>query len=258
MSSTFLDVDGLRLEVRHIRGDGARPTLVMLHEGLGAVSLWRDFPDRLAQATRCPVLVFSRAGYGRSSPVALPRPLDYMQREGRDLLPRLLDAARLSRVVLVGHSDGASIALVHAGCHPGPRLAGVVVMAPHTFVEPLSLTSIAAARDAFRDGDLRQRLERHHGANVECAFWGWNRAWLNPAFQAWDIRPVLADIAAPVLVIQGEDDEYGTIAQVEAITAGIPAGAQTLLLPACGHSPHRDRPEAVIAAIRDFLARISP
>ncbi len=254
MSDTPLSVGGLEIETRRIAGPAHRPTLVFLHEGLGSVSMWRDFPDRLARACGCPALLFSRAGYGASSPVALPRPLDYMQREGRDVLPAILDAAGLQQAVLVGHSDGASIALVHAGSHPGPRIRAVVVMAPHTFVEPVCLTSIQAAAAAFATGDLRPRLRRHHGDNVDCAFWGWNRAWLDPGFRTWDIRPYLSAVTAPVLAIQGDDDEYGTIAQVEAVRAGVPAGARTLLLPDCGHSPHRDQPEQVLRAIAGFLA----
>lgn len=253
MSPPAVNVGGVSLETRRIPGDPAWPTLVLLHEGLGSLSLWRDFPDRLAAATGHPVLVFSRAGYGRSDPVELPRPLDYMQREGTDVLPRLLDAAGLERVVLVGHSDGASIALVHAGTTAGRRVEGVVVMAPHTFVEPICLTSIRAAREAYLQGDLRDRLHRHHGANTECAFRGWNDSWLDPDFVHWDIRGVLPGIRVPVLVIQGEDDEYGTALQIAAISDAVPAGVETVLLPACGHSPHRDQPEAVLKAIGAFL-----
>ncbi|MBF0324827.1 MAG: alpha/beta hydrolase [Alphaproteobacteria bacterium] len=253
MGADVLNVGGVSLETRRIGGDPARPTLVLLHEGLGSVSLWRDFPDQLAAVTGHPVLAFSRAGYGRSDPVDLPRPLDYMQREGRDVLPGLLDAAGLDRVVLVGHSDGASIALVHAGSSAGTRVEKVVVMAPHTFVEPICLTSIRAAREAYLNSDLRDRLQRHHGANTDCAFWGWNDSWLAPDFVHWDIRGFLPAVGVPVLVIQGQDDEYGTILQVDAIRGAVPGGAATLLLPDCGHSPHRDQPGAVLAAIGAFL-----
>ena len=254
---TVLEAAGQTLEVRRLPGLAGRPTLVLLHEGLGSVSLWRDFPDRLARETGCPVFVYSRAGYGASSPVEVPRPLDYMQREGRDVLGRVLDAAGLDRVVLVGHSDGASIALVHAGCDTGSRVEGVVVMAPHTFVEPVCVTSIQTARQAYAEGDLRARLERHHGANVDCAFWGWNRAWLDPGFLKWDIRDYLPAIRAPVLAIQGEDDEYGTLAQIDTLREMVQAPFASLILPDCGHSPHRDQPDAVVRRIGLYVKELT-
>lgn len=245
------------LEYRRIEG-GPGPVLVFLHEGLGSVSLWRDFPDRLARACGLAAVVYSRAGYGGSSPVALPRPLDYMSREAHGVLPALLDALGLAEVILVGHSDGASISLIHAGHDGRSRVRGVVAMAPHSFVEPLCLDGIRAAREAFETGDLRARLARHHGDNVDCAFWGWNRAWLDPNFAHWDIRADLAGIRAPVLVIQGWQDEYGTEAQVRAVQAAVPAGARALMLENCAHSPHRDQPQAVMAAIADFVAGLTP
>ena len=252
MERTFITPGGMRLEAATWGAPrSGRPTLVFLHEGLGSVSLWRDFPQRVAEATGLPAFAYSRRGYGASDGILPPRPLDVLEREAA-LLPAVLAAAGLGPVLLVGHSDGASIALLHAAAGPA-ALLGVVAMAPHSFVEDVTVQSIAAAADAYRAGPLRDRLARHHGANVDGAFWGWNRVWLDPGFRDWDIRPKLAAIGVPVLVIQGEDDEYGTAAQVEAIRAAVPA-ARSLLLPACGHSPHRDQPDAAVAAVAAFAA----
>lgn len=251
----FLDIDGVRLETRWIGAPaGPEPVLVFLHEGLGSVSLWRDFPDRVAAATGLPAFVYSRAGYGRSSPVALPRPLDYLEREGRDVLPRVLDAAGIGSAILVGHSDGASIALVHAAHDAGRRVRALAVLAPHTFVEDLCVAAIAEVRETYRHGDLRARLERHHGANVDCAFRGWNDTWLNPGFRALELRPLLPRITVPVVVIQGEDDEYASLEQVDAVANGVGGPARALVLPRCGHSPQRDQPQQVIDAVVE-LAR---
>lgn len=233
-------------------GDPAAHALVFLHEGLGSVSLWRDFPARVAGVTGLSALVFSRAGYGGSSPVALPRPLDYLEREARDVLPRVLDAAGITSAILIGHSDGGSIALVSSALDVG-RIKGVVAMAPHTFVEDICVAAIAQVTIAYESGELRPRLQRHHGANVDCAFWGWNRTWLDPAYRAMDLRPYLPRIQVPVLVIQGEDDEYASLAQVDEVVHGVSGPVQTLVLPQCGHSPHRDQADAVVGAIGEFM-----
>ncbi|MCR6632468.1 MAG: alpha/beta fold hydrolase [Magnetospirillum sp.] len=248
----FIHVDGVRLECRWIgiRRDDA-PVLVFLHEGLGSVSLWRDFPDQVAAATGLAAFVYSRQGYGASSPVALPRPLDYLEREGRDVLPRALDAAGIDSAILVGHSDGATIALVHAALDRSGRLQAVAALAPHTFVEEVCVAAIAQVRETYDDG-LRSRLLRHHGDNVDCAFWGWNRAWLDPGFTAMDFRPLLPAIRRPVLVIQGEEDEYATRAQVDAVVEGVGGPVRALMLPQCAHSPHRDQPQAVVTALAEF------
>ena len=230
------------------------PTLVLLHEGLGSAALWRDFPDRLAEATGWGVLAPSRQGYGASDPCPLPRPLDYMEREATEVLPRLLDAAGFRRGVLLGHSDGASIAALHAGSVPDHRVRGLVLMAPHFFVEGISVRSIAAAREAFETGDLRARLARHH-ADPDAAFRGWCDAWLDPRFRAWDITAALDHIRVPVLAIQGEDDEYGTPAQLAALDA-VPAPVETHLLPGCRHAPHLDRTDDTLALVADFIARL--
>ncbi|MGQ3030345.1 MAG: alpha/beta fold hydrolase [Ferrovibrionaceae bacterium] len=230
-----------------------RPTLVFLHEGLGSISLWRDFPAAVGRATGCGVLVYSRYGYGNSAPCPLPRPLDYMHVEAREVLPELLDRLAIGPHVLVGHSDGASIALIHAGSAPRPGLIGVAVMAPHVFVEEVATGSIAMARVAWETGDLRDRLARHH-ADVDTAFRGWNDAWLDPRFRAWNIEEFLPHITVPVLALQGEGDEYGTAAQVE--TVARVTGGDLVLLPDCGHSPHRDQPQATLTALSSFINQL--
>ena len=245
---------GRRLEYEwHGPPPGAAPTLVFLHEGLGCISLWRDFPARLAAATGCGALVYSRAGYGYSDPVPLPRPLRFMHEEALVVLPEVLAAAEVQDAILVGHSDGGSIALIHAGGVPGAPVRGLCLEAPHVFCEDLSVASIALAAEKYRQGDLRRALERHHGANVDVAFWGWNQAWLDPAFRGWNIQEYLGGIRCSALVVQGEDDEYGTLAQVDAIEAGSGGSVQRLVLPACGHSPHRAQPEATLAAMSAFI-----
>ena len=255
----FLDVAGARLEYRWVPppASGGGAPLVLLHEGLGAVAIWRDFPDQVAAATGRGAFVYSRAGYGRSSPVPLPRPLRYMHDEALEALPRLLDALELEEVVLVGHSDGASIALIHAaGADPRGRVRAVVAEAPHVLCEELSVASIREARDAYEKGDLRARLARLHGENVDCAFWGWNRAWLDPGFAAWNIEEYLPRIRVPVLVIQGREDQYGTAAQYESIRRRSGGPTEVVLLDRCRHSPHRDQPAATLGAITDFLRRV--
>lgn len=244
----MITVDGVRLEARRIAGPADKPVLVFLHEGLGSMGLWRDFPDRVAEAAGLAALIYSRQGYGGSDPVEVPRPLDYMQREGSRVLPRLLEAEGITRSILVGHSDGASIAIVAAGSGEARGVEGLVLMAPHVFVEDMCIEAIGQTRAAYEQGGLRERLARHHGANVDCAFSGWNRAWLDPGFKAWDIRSYLAGIRVPTLVIQGEDDEYGTHLQYDAIRGAVP-GCRVAVLPDCGHSPQKDQPQATLAAI---------
>ena len=254
----FLDVGGQHLEaVWHGPGPNEAPTLVFLHEGLGCVGMWRDFPPKLAAATGLGALVYSRRGYGRSEPGPLPRPLDYMQRHARDILPALLDTAGIKRVLLVGHSDGASISLVYAGMYADDRrLAGLVLEAPHVFCEELSVRSIAQARDAFETGDLRAGLAKYHGHNVDGAFWGWNRAWLDPAFMNWNIEQYLPTIRVPTLVVQGLDDQYGTPAQVKAIVHGSGGPVEVAMLKDCAHTPHREQEVKTLAAMTDFVTRI--
>jgi pimeloyl-ACP methyl ester carboxylesterase len=230
------------------------PTLVLLHEGLGCVALWRDLPERLAEATGCGVLAYSRAGYGQSDPAPLPRPLSYMHDEAR-LLPAVLDAAGVRRAVLVGHSDGASIALLAAGGTQDFRVAGLVLIAPHVFVEDITVAGIAAARDAFETTDMRARLARFH-RDVDGAFWGWNRAWLDPAFRPWRIDDSAAFVRVPMLLIQGDADEYGTVAQLTTIEAEAYCPVERLMVPGAMHSPHVSHSSAVVGAIAGFVARI--
>ena len=255
----FVDIDGIRLELQHVPVPaGAAPAaapLVFLHEGLGSVALWRDWPARLCAATGRTGWVYSRRGYGRSSPVPDVRgagrlPPDYLHREALHVLPRLLRALDIERPVLVGHSDGATITLIHAAHHP---VTAGVAMAPHVMVEDICLRAIEQTRQAFESGGLRARLARFHD-DVDGAFWQWNDVWLSPAFRAFDIRAECRAITAPLLAIQGLDDEYGTLAQVHELQRAVPH-ARLLELPACGHSPQRDQPEAVNAAIVNFLPR---
>lgn len=239
--------------------DTALPVLVFLHEGLGCVALWKDFPDQVAQATGLPALVYSRIGYGGSSPCALPRPITYMHDEAETGLPDLMAALGIQSHILVGHSDGASIALIYAGARKRDGLLGVAVMAPHVFCEEVSVRSIRAADQAYAAGELKARLAKYHGDNVDCAFRGWCDSWLNPDFHRWNIEAYVDRIDVPVLVIQGEDDEYGTVAQVESIRRRANrarGGAETLLIPGCGHSPQRDQPAATLQALVGFVARL--
>lgn len=251
----FVGVRGARLEYRLVAGTGP-VTLVLLHEGLGCLDLWRDFPDRLADATGMPVLAYSRRGYGRSDAVPVPRSPQYMHDEALRTLPALLDHFDLRRFVLVGHSDGASIALIHAGEGLRPGLAGVVAMAPHVFVEACTVEAIAAAARAYRETGLRDRLARYHSARVDGAFWGWNQIWLSREFADWNIEACLPRIDVPLLVVQGDDDPYGTLAQVDAIEAGC-ARTRRLVLERCGHAPQRDRAEATLSAISAFCTSVA-
>lgn len=252
-----LVVAGQQLEIARIdEGDAALPTLVFLHEGLGSLSAWRDFPAALARASGARAFVYSRAGYGQSAPIVRPRPLDFMEREAQ-LLPAIVAAAGLAErdLVLVGHSDGGSIALITAASGVlGPRLRGLVLEAPHVFVEDSALVAIAEVRDRYLIGDLRARLSRHH-ADVDGAFYGWNDVWLAPGFRSWNLEPLLPEVQVPTLVIQGVDDRFGTLAQIDAISSQLGAPCERLILPDCGHSPHRDQPAQTLATIVDFLRR---
>ena len=252
----FFKIGRQSLEWRAWGEADARRTLLLLHEGLGCVGLWLDFPNALAQATGARVVAYSRAGYGYSSPVSLPRPLDYMTREAQDALPLVLDAIGSDDVVLVGHSDGASIAAIHAGTVADDRVKGVVLIAPHFFTEPMGLAAIAQARTAYETGNLREKLARWH-AHVDCAFFGWNLAWLDPEFVHWNIEDVLPGIRVPVCVIQGDADAYGTLAQVRAVEQGVPSRVETHVLPGVGHSPHREAREELVGHIREFMRGIA-
>jgi pimeloyl-ACP methyl ester carboxylesterase len=250
----FLDLEGLRLEARWLGAPPAEaPTLVFLHEGLGSVSAWRDFPARLAEQTGCGALVYSRAGYGGSDPSRLPRPVRFMHDEA-EVLGRILAQTGIRAPILIGHSDGASISLIYAGSSPAVQPLGLVLEAPHVFTEPHGLASIARIGEAYRTTDLRERLARHHGANVDNAFRGWNDVWLDPEFRAWNIEDVLPRITVPMLILQGEEDEYGTWRQVAAIEQQSGGPVETVAIPSCGHSPHREQPERTLREMSEFIA----
>lgn len=261
MSSTVaLKAGGRALDIEYTFvgvEDRSAPWLVMLHEGLGSIAMWRDFPARLCAACGVRGLVYSRVGYGQSTP---RRPDEhwkpnFMHREAIEVLPALLDALGAPpRYSLLGHSDGASIALIHAARVPG-RVEKLIVLAPHILVEEVSIKSIQEARAAYLDGDLRARLSRYH-ADVDSAFGGWNDIWLAPEFRDWNLRDLLPEIRCPVLAIQGLQDQYGTLAQVRGIAVALPDGqCELLTLDHCGHSAHKDQPDTVIAAVRAFLLK---
>ena len=250
--SGFLSIDNSNLEYRLLGPAPAdAPTLVLLHEGLGSAALWGDFPEQLQAATGLGVFAYSRAGYGASSPTALPRPLDYMQREALDVLPELLDAIGFQRGLLVGHSDGASIAAIYAGGVQDHRIRAIALIAPHFIVEDISVTSIAEIKTAYETTGLKSKLARWH-KHVDNAFHGWNRAWLDPKFRGWDISEYLAYVRVPIAIIQGTEDQYGTIRQVEIAQEECYCPVDVTMLDGAGHSPHREAPGATLNAISDF------
>ena len=251
-SNGFISIGASDLEYRMTGpAPDAAPTLVLLHEGLGSAALWGDFPDKLAAATGAGVFAYSRAGYGASSPVRLPRPLDYMQREALDVLPQLLDAIGFRRGLLIGHSDGASIATIYAGSVQDHRVRGVGLIAPHFVVEDISVTSIAKIKVDYETTGLKAKLGRWH-RDVDNAFYGWNDAWLDPAFRSWDISDALAYIRVPVAIVQGADDQYGTLRQIEIAQAECYCPVEVDIIPGAGHAPHREAPERTLRTLADF------
>jgi pimeloyl-ACP methyl ester carboxylesterase len=251
VDSFFLTIRRRKLEVQRIAGERHdAPTLVFLHEGLGSVSLWRDFPASIGARTGCPVLVYSRYGHGNSDVLQEPRAITYMHEEALDVLPELLEKLSIRSPILVGHSDGGSIALIYAGAYD--RVKALILLAPHVFVEEISVASIAAAKAAFESTDLPEKLARHH-RDVAKTFWGWNDIWLHPDFPRWNIEQYLPRIACPVLAIQGYEDEYGTMAQLDAIARQAAGPVSLVRLADCKHSPHRDQPEQVLEAIAAFV-----
>lgn len=250
----FVEAGGHRLEYVDIPAHQLRrPTLLFLHEGLGSVAMWRDFPARVAAVTGCRCVVYSRYGHGRSSPRRAPYTVRFMHDEALEVLPALREQLRIERPVLLGHSTGASMALIHAGAGLGD-VAGVIAMAPLCFVEEFNLDSIRNARTLFQTTDMKARLARYHD-DAEAVFWGWNDIWLHPEFKAWNIVDTLPAIRCPVLAILGEDDEYSTPQQIDLIAekASGAANVERLRLADCRHSPHRDQAEVVMAAIGRFL-----
>ena len=251
----MLDLGDQQLEYRWVGPrPNAAPTIVLLHEGLGCVGLWGDFPERLATATGLGVFLYSRAGYGASSTIALPRPINYMDPEAKTVLPRVLQAIGFQRGLLIGHSDGASIATIYAGSTEDHRISGLVLIAPHFFTEEMGLAAIAQAKVAFESGDLRQRLARWH-QNVDAAFRGWNGAWLDPGFRAWDITDALAYIRVPVAIIQGVDDQYGTRRQIAVAEEQCYCPVEVTLLDGVQHAPQRESPDRVAQVIAEFAKR---
>jgi pimeloyl-ACP methyl ester carboxylesterase len=259
---TYLHAAGHRLEYKWIHPDAraqgrppdAMPVLVFLHEGLGSVALWKNFPELVAEATGCSALVYSRYGYGKSDRLTEPRAVDYMHREALDVLPELLGALSIRAPILIGHSDGASISIIHAGC--GRRqVRGLVLMAPHVFVEDITVAAIAQAKTAFESTDLPAKLGRYHEDAVG-AFRGWNNIWLHPDFLAWNIESCLPGITTPALLIQGEDDQYGTMAQIEALERQLGGSVETVVLTRCAHSPHVDQTPGTLEAIAQFVESV--
>ena len=251
-------VQGRRLEVQRIAapetaGGPSAPELVFLHEGLGSVSLWKDFPARVVAATGCPATVYSRYGSGASDPLIEPRLVRFMHDEALHVLPDLLEQLHVEKPILIGHSDGGSIALIYAGAHDHVR--GLVLLAPHVFVEDHTIASIAQAKVNFQTTNLPEKLSRYH-RDAACTFWGWNDIWLDPDFRRWNIEEYLPRIRCPILAIQGLDDEYGTMAQLQAIQARSAGPVEILQLENCRHSAHRDQPQAVLRAITQFVSKI--
>lgn len=231
------------------------PTIVLLHEGLGSTALWRDFPEQLSQATGAGVFAYSRLGYGQSDAARLPRPVDYMTREAVEVLPQVLDAVGFQRGMLLGHSDGATIAAIYSGSVSDQRVRGLALIAPHFFTEPSGLAEIARAKQTFETSDMKDRMARYH-RDPEATFRGWNDVWLNPDFAAWNVGDSIDHWRIPVLGIQGAEDEYGTLAQLEEIEGRIYAPFEKVVLENCRHAPHLDQPQATLAAVREFYARL--
>lgn len=253
-SMSRLMINGKAIEYyRHGPSPVTAPTLVFLHEGLGSASIWKDFPRQLADRLGYGALVYSRFGYGNSDPCTLPRSLEYMHEEGLSVLPKVIEAAGLENYFLVGHSDGGSIALIYAGGVESKGLQGVVTLAAHVICEQVCVRSIATLRENHQMGKLREKLLRIHGENVDCAFWGWVNAWLDPAFMDWNIEEYLPTLKVPLLAIQGSEDQYGTTAQLRSIEQNSGGPVETLLLPDCRHNPHHDQFEKTLSACTRFI-----
>jgi len=257
VATQFVEIDGVRLEYEWLGLNSSEtPTIVFLHEGLGSITRWRNFPAALCARLGWSGLVYNRQGYGGSDPLQRPLMPRFMHGEALEVLPRLLDTFDIRRPILFGHSDGGSIALICAGAGAAMP-AALIVEAAHVFVEELTVTSIAKVRDSYRSTDLRARLERHHGPNVDRLFEFWTNVWLSEKFRNWNITEYLPAITCPTLVIQGSDDEYGTLRQVEAIAQSVSGHVETLMLERCGHSPHIDQPQTVETVAVRFLRSIN-
>lgn len=254
--SAPLELDGVTVEYACF---GPPPdqaaTIVMLHEGLGSLAQWRDVPRQVAEATGLGVFAYSRPGYGGSSPITLPRPLDFMTREAAEVLPPLLDAIGIQRAILFGHSDGATIAALYAGHVEDLRIRGLILMAPHFFNEDVCVNAISQAKEAYETGDLKARLAKYH-ADVDGAFLGWADTWLDPGFRDWNVSEVIDYFRIPTLAIQGRDDQYGTLAQVHEIMDRAYSPVDLTILDDCKHAPHLEQPEKTLAAVTEFVARL--
>ena len=253
----FIKINDVRLESIHLKlvKQQTKPTLVFLHEGLGCVELWRNFPENLCAATGLNGFVYSRQGYGASDPIPLPRPLDFMHQEAKNVLPRVLSEAKIESSILIGHSDGGSISLIHAGAVRDPRVKAITTIGAHVVNEDLAVRSIKEAKIAFETTDLRGRLTKYHGKNVDCAFWGWNDVWLQTDFLDWNIEEFLPLIDVPTLVIQGSNDQYGSNIQIKAIEAGLNCTTETAIIPKAEHSPHLEQQNITINCIKNFIDR---
>ncbi len=257
ISQADVRVSGHRLRVKWIRLKQApppgRPTLLFLHEGLGCIELWRDFPQALALATGCDALIYERLGHGWSDPLASAgRDFDYLYVEAWQFLPGLLAVCEVDRCVLIGHSDGGTIGLLYASRHPD-QVAGMVTEAAHTFVDEVTVRGVRQAVRAYRHGDLKPRLARYHGQNLEPLFWRWADTWLDPEYADWSIEAYLGGVRCPVLAIQGQDDEYGSLGQVESIVGGVGGYSQALVLADCGHVPHHQARPAALEGMAGFV-----
>jgi pimeloyl-ACP methyl ester carboxylesterase len=269
----FFTVQGKKLEVQRLTSnDRGKPTIVFLHEGLGSVSAWRDFPAKIVERTGCSAVVYSRYGYGNSEPLSEPRNSHYLHDEALHALPELLTKLSIENPILLGHSDGASIALIFAGANSAGanrveakgsgangnragasrRVRGLIVIAPHVFVEHASVTGVAATKVAFETTDFAEKLAKHH-RDTASAFLGWSNIVLNPDFHSWNIEEYVSRITCPVLAVQGVEDEYATLAHLDAISRLVPATVERLHLSNCGHSPHREQPEELLNAVAGFI-----
>jgi pimeloyl-ACP methyl ester carboxylesterase len=250
-----IEVRGLSLEARWFGSASTGPTIVMLHEGLGSLSTWRDFPQKLADASGLRVFAYSRAGYGSSPPVPLPRPIDYLHREAIDVLPEVLNSIGFERGILLGHSDGASIATIYAGSFQDHRVRGLALIEPHFFVEKMNVAAIQRTAAEYKTSSFREKLARHH-EDVDNAFEGWRSAWLNPEFAAMNLHSELAHIRVPMLIVKGEHDPYSTLAQLHFAQNEAYSPVEGIVIADAGHSPQRDQPEKTLTAITSFINRL--
>jgi len=249
----FLTLDSKKIEILwYQKGQKDHPTLIFLHEGLGCTRMWKDFPEKVSQNTGCPALIFSRPGYGNSDPCPLPWKINFMHKEALSILPQVIKKAQIKKYILIGHSDGGSIGIIFAGSQYAQGLKGLITQAAHVFCEQITVDCIHQAKTNYKHHDLRQRLKKYHGKNTDNAFWGWNDVWLNPKFINWNIEKYLSRIQVPMLAIQGKDDQYGTIKQIESIKSRA-NHVKTCIINDCRHSPHLERPGKILDMMTQFI-----